>query len=617
MMSAIRTLTALLFTLGASFSQGQGFSFEGDKYNGMTDSGAYYSIAIPDGWVAEDGLVIWNHGFEGYLEGWEAGDLLDILDPNWPGYFTGEVQENPGLGPWENIVLAQGYALAASSYSQTGWAVFNSHIANQELYQAFIEVAGLGSDEPDPLYLIGASLGGIVGTRDVETAALASTPDSLPEIDGALLACGAVGGAENWRNAFDARMVYEAICKDDGADELPQPWYTRPQFFTELELLDSLDQCVANTSRIVLERELKDLQGEIDATTNPGDLLALQLQWDILNGVWEDGNDDEWDRLKEIMALTNIPSAEFLTTQLWYAVFELPRLIEETGKLNGVIPFHNIGVDYGNPELNQLITRSIALPSSIAALNANYTPEGLIGNTKLLSIHNNLDGLVYVENQKTLTDNSNIPSNQLLTAVVEESYPTHCGFRESEGIAAWNTLQQWVESGTKPTVSDLQNGCEAISPYDPDIEREPDPDFNADLKCRFTENHEYRDTLASFPRKPEATVTGDNLFNGNTGLVTLRSVQLPGDGDLFDGELVPVGENTLGLPIFQITGAWPVGPAGGWQHSSYYDENQQLLYVPGLTTVNAPTYPDAYNVFMRRYGPAGNSLEVLEYEVDD
>jgi len=129
---------------------------------GQTTSGAYYTIAKPEGWAEKDGLVIWNHGFQSFLTGFEATDLLSILNPSWAGYYSGEVQAKPGLGPYAETILAQGYAMAASSYSQTGWAVFDSHVSNSELYDSFLSIVtdeSLGA--PGQFYIIGGSLGGM------------------------------------------------------------------------------------------------------------------------------------------------------------------------------------------------------------------------------------------------------------------------------------------------------------------------------------------------------------------------------------------------------------------------------------------------------------------------
>ncbi|MEO1087649.1 MAG: hypothetical protein AAFY88_25725, partial [Acidobacteriota bacterium] len=71
--------------------------------NGQTETGAFYTFIVPDGWQPANGLVIWNHGFD--------------LNP---------VSANPDLGPLRDLHLSQGYAVAASSYSQIGWALFQT-----------------------------------------------------------------------------------------------------------------------------------------------------------------------------------------------------------------------------------------------------------------------------------------------------------------------------------------------------------------------------------------------------------------------------------------------------------------------------------------------------------
>jgi hypothetical protein len=94
-----------------------------NEYRGQTATGAYYKIEVPQAWRPEDGLVIWNHGYQGYTQ----------TSPD----------SNPSLGPLADVALAQGYAIAASSFSQTGWAVFNSHIDNQQLFEKFVDLVGM------------------------------------------------------------------------------------------------------------------------------------------------------------------------------------------------------------------------------------------------------------------------------------------------------------------------------------------------------------------------------------------------------------------------------------------------------------------------------------------
>ena len=71
------------------------------ELNGNTDGGAFFRIVVPDAW--NGGLVIWNHGFS--------------LSP------IGPVSD---LGPLSGLQLDEGYAVAASSYQQYGWALFKT-----------------------------------------------------------------------------------------------------------------------------------------------------------------------------------------------------------------------------------------------------------------------------------------------------------------------------------------------------------------------------------------------------------------------------------------------------------------------------------------------------------
>ena len=48
----------------------------------------------------------------------------------------------PGLGPLSDVMQAEGYAIAATSYRQKGWAVFTAIPDNQELLHQFEQVAG-------------------------------------------------------------------------------------------------------------------------------------------------------------------------------------------------------------------------------------------------------------------------------------------------------------------------------------------------------------------------------------------------------------------------------------------------------------------------------------------
>lgn len=536
-MSNIRVLLCLC----CGFLTMQNVFAQISEYQGQTDSGAYYTIAVPENWQPQNGLVIWNHGYQGYTKT--------------------EPQPSPSLGPLEDTVLAQGYAMAASSFSQTGWAVFNSHIDNQQLYAKFLELVG----QPQRIFIQGASMGGIVSMRDLEAGL-------IPEVEGAFLMCGAVAGAENWINAFDLRMVYEAVCNAVSGAELPtESWFEQPGLVTgELDFLDSLERCT----------------GLISSELVGGDLGVLLR------------SSEQNARLNKILELTQT-ELDFLLLDLGYAVFEIPNLVNDPTKLNGLLPFSNAGVDYGDETINSSIQRSAALPSSRQLFLQNYTPGGNIGATRVVSIHTSRDGLVGVENQRVLANL--IAANQLTTAVVVEEEASHCGFSTAEGLAAWDGLQSWVAGGLQPTVQSIQDNCQSNK--------------NDAEQCRYDPGFTIEDSLLNFPRANAAATLGINSFNNDTAVLSLQSLKVVGEAGLYNLQLLqsPVGSSMFGLGDVEAIS----GP-DSWQHQSLFFPANSLLYVPGLRVLPYQQGDAEYDLYLRHANVAGQDvLELLEYEAVD
>jgi hypothetical protein len=132
-------------------------AFAVQEMTGQTGGGAYYRIVVPDLWNGD--LVIWNHGFS--------------FDP------VGPVTD---LGPLADLQQTEGYAVAASSFQQNGWAVFKTKNDLQLMVNAFTERFGT----PGSVIITGASLGGIVTAAALEEA-------DLGNVTGAFTFCGAAG----------------------------------------------------------------------------------------------------------------------------------------------------------------------------------------------------------------------------------------------------------------------------------------------------------------------------------------------------------------------------------------------------------------------------------------
>lgn len=509
-----------------------------EEYAGQTASGAFYRIAIPDNWQPQQGLVIWNHGYQGYsASGPDA---------------------SPSLGPLENEVLAGGFALAASSYSQTGWAVFSSHIDNLQLYQRFVELVGT----PDRVFIQGASLGGIVTVRDLEAG-------FIPDVEGALLMCGASAGARNWSNALDLRVLYEAICQDVDNGELPtRSWYEIPDLVTgEFQFLRSIERCTG--------------------------LISLQLFDPAVVSLFQ--SQEQRKRLDSILALTGL-EPEFLPLVLGYAVFELPRLVNDKGKLAGARPFSNTGIDYGDSVINQLVQRNAALPSARQLLSANYTPTGATGGARIVSIHTSRDGLVSVDNQQFFA--GLVAADRISTAVVVEEEPSHCGFSYPEGRAAWEALLDWTGGGAQPLAGDIQNKCLALADQAKD--------------CRFDPDFVSGNDPVRYPRENRSASASNIVFQEASGQLAVANVQIAGEIPTYD---IRLQLNATSSPRFNVTAVDTSGSDGGWAHRARYFPDESLLYLPSIQVLPPRPGSNRFDVYLR-YTADGTQqgLQLLEYE---
>jgi hypothetical protein len=357
---------------------------------GNTDGGAYYRIVVPADWNGD--LVIWNHGF--------------TLNPPQP-------LTDSDLGPLLQLQLSEGYAVAASSYRESGWAVFKTNQDLQGLVGAFKDNFG----RANKIFLTGASLGGIVTADAIENA-------HLGNVVGAFTFCGAMAGSRNWDGALDLRLVYDTVCSSVPAANIPGGAYGLPEgsTLTPSQMASAVNACTG-----------------------------------ILSGPYQ--TPDQLARLSKILSVSQLP-ANMLLTDMSYCTFAMSNLYNDPQKLNGHLGTGNANVDYGDAFINQTIARVSPNPGANNKLERNYTPTGAVGNTKIVSLHTDKDGLVIVENQNEYA--KVVPSQNLTTAIAVESTPSHCGFTNNELIAGWESLRQWVSGYQQPTAAAIQALCVSL-----------------------------------------------------------------------------------------------------------------------------------------------------------
>ncbi len=385
-----QSLKRILFaTLLVAFVGGAAFAQT--DFEGQTAGGAFYKITVPNGWQPADGLVIWNHGFS--------------LSP------PGPVSD---LGPLVDIQLSEGFAVAASSYRQAGWALFKTNQDLEALVAAFEANVGV----PDHIILTGASLGGAVTGFALEKA-------KLDNVSGAFMFCGAVAGSRNWDGAFDLRLLYDTVC-------------------------GNIPEATIAGGATGLEKNSVLTPDAVGAAVNACTGVDLPKK---------KRTKAQKKNLKKLIDLTGLPES-FIQTDMGFATFGLTDLIHDKGKLKGKQGVGNDSVDYGDDDINDSIERIPAKKKPARKLGKKYTPSGKVGDVKIISLHTDKDGLVIVENQSEYA--SVVPADYLTVGIVVESTPSHCGFSATEVLAGWETLRQWLDGAPQPSAAGLQANCQAL-----------------------------------------------------------------------------------------------------------------------------------------------------------
>ncbi len=359
---------------------------------GATPSGAIYRLAVPEGWRAGDGLVVYQH------------DLAF------------EAAQPPDLGPLLDHQLAQGYAVAASAYRQTGWALFAAGQDNRELVERFRIEFG----DPGPVLAYGRAMGGQI--------ALQMAQDPTNAVDGVLALCPSVAGHLDWEAALDLRVVYDAVCAGVDGGQLPtaadRPWLVPAGDVSP----DGLERTVVAVNRCL-------------GTDLPGWLRS----------------EAQRQRLEQLKRAAGLADDGVVLPQLAYATLGLTDLMRDPGKLAGAQAIGNQGVDYGDTSLNGQVRRVDSDPFAALALR-RLAGVGEDVQGKVLSLHANNDPLISSAHQRHLR--RELPSRQLASVLVHGESGAHCRFTDAELVTAWDALDAWVlGQGAKPDALELQTRC--------------------------------------------------------------------------------------------------------------------------------------------------------------
>jgi pimeloyl-ACP methyl ester carboxylesterase len=344
---------------------------------GLQDSGSIYRICMPVDVDYNGRLVIWAHGFQ------DAGTPVEIPEDQLSFH---------GVSI-PDIVTSLGFGFATNSYSKTGLAVLQGSEDIQDLVDIYKDVAG----EPEKIYLVGASEGGIITALLVE-----QHPDTF---HAGLSLCGPVGYFPFQINYFgDARATFQAFFPNlipgdpfDPPQELVDNWFEFYENTVKAQVVDP-------SNRHRLNQWVKVAKLPFDAD-NYIETVELSVQ-DVLRYSVINMND----------ARTTLGGFPFGNIWKWYS-----------GSDNDIL-------------LNQMVPRRKADPDALDEMKSKYNTQGLL-NHPLITMHTLRDQQVpYLHevfyNLKTIYQGSflrkhiNIPIDRF----------GHCEFTQEEALLSFGLM---------------------------------------------------------------------------------------------------------------------------------------------------------------------------------
>jgi pimeloyl-ACP methyl ester carboxylesterase len=358
---------------------------------------AAYDVEVPPHWNGD--LVMYAHGYRG------QGTVLTV-DP-------------PPFGLREKLV-AEGYAWAASSYTDNGYDVRSGVLSTHDLATYVEELVR----EPRHVYLIGVSMGGHVTGRSVE---------QYPEFyEAALPMCGVLGD----NHLFDF-FVDENLVAQDLAHVADYP--------------ATADYLSAKVPQILSSLGLVG----ITPGGSPTNALGLQYRSIVVNrsGGQRPGADNAFSFWYS-----------FLFPFTLWAPDNGGTLAQNPGRLAT-----NIGTVYdpnAPVDVNATVTRIAPTDAADRASKALTSSPRISGKPRVpvLTLHDLGDLFVPFSMEEIY--GANAAKHHRSSLVVQRAIRAagHCEFSPAEAGQAWDDLVTWAHTGVRPAGDDVTNPVAVASP---------------------------------------------------------------------------------------------------------------------------------------------------------
>jgi len=370
---------------------------------------AAYAIEVPANWNGT--LALYSHGYRSPGSPNPASDAGD-----------------PATRAW---LLGQGYALAGSSYSSTGFALEGT--ADQLALLDFFE-AQFGT--PQRTIAWGHSLGGL-GT--------ALLVERQPErFAAALPMCGPLAGGLNyWNAALDSAFVFKTLLAPTSGLQLVNIQNPAGNVQLAEGILAQAQTSPQGRARVALAAAMLDLPGWFDPAS-PEPASADVLTRELNQAQWEARQDLPFDfggRAElELRVGGNFSSNA--------GVDYREQLAHSSNRAEVRALYDQAGLGL-SADLDALeaAPRIEANPAATSVLGKASTLTGLI-QVPVLTMHTTGDGLVPVEDERAYASFVRAADDNALLRQTFVHRAGHCTFTPAETIAAFQTLVRRLDTGT-------------------------------------------------------------------------------------------------------------------------------------------------------------------------
>lgn len=360
---------------------------------------AGYRIEVPDNWNGE--LVMWAHGFR--------GTRLELTVDNHP---------------LRALLIAQGYAWAASSYNRNDYDIASGVQSTHALLKRFNGIVA----KPSRVYLTGASMGG-----HITAVAIEQYPNSF---DGALPICGVVGDYA----LFDYFLDFSAAAQQLGTGSSQFPLDTAEYIGITVPAIKAGLEAVPGTWPFTLNTDgenHKNLTELRSGGVRPNFDEAFVFWNGIVPGATGPGN----FLFEPALGDGSLPRAQGIAADNSETVYQF-----DTDS--------NLTPD--EQALNDDIVRVSADPQAKRPNGLAQVPR-ISGDISIpvLTLHNLGDLFVPVLNEVAYASRALENGNSDLLVQRAIRGVGHCDFTAAELSTAFIDLVQWVENGTKPEGDDF------------------------------------------------------------------------------------------------------------------------------------------------------------------